>query len=75
MSVFQEANIPHLNQSAYKKKVSCADAILANQEVLSKSGNQVFMCLYDLHEAFDSVEYNSNLLEKLYDVGVKGKCW
>ena len=46
VSVFQEANISHSNQSAYKKKVSCADAILATQKVISrypKRGNQVFM--------------------------------
>ena len=32
------------------------------------------MCLYDLQKAFDSVEYPV-LLEKLFDVGVNGKCW
>ena len=74
-SVFQEANVPHPNQSAYKKKVSCADAILATQEVILrylKSGNKVVMCLYDLQKSFDSVEYPV-LLEKLFDVGVNGE--
>ena len=72
-----ESNIPHQSQSAYKKKISCADAILATQEVISrylKSGNQVFMCLYDLQKAFDSVEYPV-LLHRFYNVEVNGKIW
>ena len=55
-----EANIPHLNQSAYCKKVSCADAIFATQETIARyvrQGSHVFMCLYDLEKAFDTVEY------------------
>ena len=32
------------------------------------------MCLYDLQKAFDSVEYPI-LLQRLFDVGVNGKCW
>ena len=31
-SVFLEAGLPHVNQSAYRKAVSCADAIFATQE-------------------------------------------
>ena len=31
--VFQEANIPHRNQTAYRKNI-CADAILAMQEAI-----------------------------------------
>ena len=49
--VFLEASIPHPNQSAYRKRVSCADSIFATQEVIGRylrSGSQVFMCLYDL---------------------------
>ena len=75
--VFLEASIPHPNQSAYRKRVSCADAIFASQEVVARylrGGSQVFMCLYDLQKAFDSVEYPV-LLERLYEVGVSGKCW
>ena len=55
-AVFSEAGIPHVNQTAYRK-VSCADAIFATQEVIARyvnSGNEVFMCLYDLQKAFDS---------------------
>ena len=58
--VFLEAGIPHVNQSAYRKCVSCADAIFATQEVIIRylqGGNNVFMCLYDLQKAFDSLEY------------------
>ena len=72
-----EANVPHMNQSAYKKRVSCADAIFASQEVIARylrGGSTVYMCLYDLHKAFDSIEYPV-LLKRLYDLGVNGKCW
>ena len=31
-SVFASAGIPHVNQSAYRRAVSCADAIFATQE-------------------------------------------
>ena len=34
--VFLEAEIPHINQSAYQKRVSCSDAIFATQEVYRK---------------------------------------
>ena len=34
--VFLEASIPHPNQSAYRKRVSCADSIFATQEVSGK---------------------------------------
>ena len=60
--LLSEAGIPgpHVNQSAYSKKVSCSDAIFATQEAISRyvgGGNNVYMCLYDLQKAFDSVEY------------------
>ena len=60
-----------------KKKVSCADAIFAAQEVIArymKNGTQVYMCLYDLQKAFDSVEYPV-LLDRLFEVGMNGKMW
>ena len=34
--ILMEANIPHLNQSAYCKKVSCHDATFATQEAICK---------------------------------------
>ena len=58
--LFMEAGLPHPNQSAYRKRVSCADAIFATQEVISrylKEGSRMYMCLYDLQKAFDSVEF------------------
>jgi len=33
-AVFSEAGIPHVNQTAYRKKVSCADAILQHRRSL-----------------------------------------
>ena len=74
-SVFASAGIPHVNQSAYRRAVSCADAIFATQEVVARylrGGSRVYMCLYDLQKAFDSVEYPV-LLEKLYNAGVNSK--
>jgi len=75
--VFLEADLPHVNQTAYRKSVSCADAIFATQEVIARylnSGSKVYMCLYDLQKAFDSVEY-AVLMDKLFEVGVNGKMW
>ena len=72
--VFVEANVPHVNQSAYKKKVSCSDAIFATQEVIArylKGSSRVYMCLYDLQKAFDPIQYPV-LLKRLYDLGVNG---
>ena len=75
--VLQEVGAPHCNQSAYRKKVSCADAIFTTQEVIARfvrGGSRVHMCLYDLQKAFDSVEY-SVLLKRLFAVGINGKTW
>ena len=76
-SVFVAAGLPHINQSAYRRAVSCADATFATQEVIARylrEGSRVYMCLYDLQKAFDSVEYPV-LLQKLFDAGVNGKMW
>ena len=76
-TVFVEANIPHPNQSAYRKKVSCADTIFTTQEIIARymgNGSRVFMCLYDLQKAFDSIEYPV-LLDCLYAAGINGRCW
>ena len=75
--VLLEAGIPHINQSAYKKGVSCADAIFATQEAIARylrDGSKVYMCLFDLQKAFDSIEYPV-LLSHLYKVGINGKLW
>ena len=34
--VFDEADLLHINQTAYRKSVSCADAIFATQEVIAR---------------------------------------
>ena len=75
--VLMEAGFPHPNQSAYRSKVSCADAIFATQEVVNRylqEGSQVYMCLYDLQKAFDSVEFPV-LLRNLFDIGINSKTW
>ena len=75
--LFMEAGLPHPNQTAYRKHVSCADAIFSTQEVINRylqEGGKVYMCLYDLEKAFDSVEF-SILLKRLFDVGVNAKTW
>ena len=75
--VFLEAGLPHINQTAYRRAVSCADAIFVTQELIAKylkGGSRVFMCLYDMQKAFHSVEY-AVLLEKLFEAGVNGKLW
>ena len=75
--VFMEAGLPHINQTTYRRRVSCEDAVFATQEFVAKylrGGSPVYMCLYDLQKAFDSVEYPV-LLEKLFDAGVNGKMW
>ena len=75
--LFMEAGVPHPNQSAYRKSVSCADAIFATQEVINRyllEGGKVYMCLYDLEKAYDSVEF-SVLLKRLFQVGVNSKTW
>ena len=72
-----DAGVPHPNQSAYRKSVSCADAIFATQEVLNRyqlEGGKVYMCLYDLVKAFDSVEFPI-VLRRLFNVGVNSKTW
>ena len=69
-----EAGLLHINQSAYRKAVSFDDAIFATQEVVAqylRGGSCVYMCLYVLQKAFDSVEYPV-LLEKLFDVAMNG---
>ena len=57
--VLLEAGIPHINQSAYRKGVSCADMIFATQEVIARylrDDSKVYMCLFDLQKAFNSIE-------------------
>ena len=75
--LFAEAGLPHPNQSAYRKKVSCADAIFSTQEVINRylqEGSKMYMCLYDLQKAFDSIEFPV-ILKRLFEIGVNSKTW
>ena len=72
-----DSYIPQLTQTAYQKGVSCADAIFACKKIiakLTKEGDHVYSCLYDLASAFDTVEYPV-LLSHLMDAGITGKTW
>ena len=74
---FSERKILHLNQTAYRTGVSCAEAIFSTMEVIStysQCSEIVYMCFYDLQKAFDSIQYPV-LLNCLYESGVNGKAW
>ena len=74
---FSERKIPHLNQTAYRKGVSCAEAIFSTMEVIStysQCSEKVYMCFYDLQKAFVSIQYPV-LLKRLYEYGVNNKAW
>ena len=75
--VLLEKGIPHLNQTGYRRKVSCAEAIFSTMEAVSQfaqQGEKMYMCFFDLHKAFDSVQYPV-LLKRLYEAGIDGKTW
>ena len=77
LPTLSDRNIPQLTQTAYQKGVSCAEAIFACQEVISKvtrEGDSVYSCFYDLASAFDTVEYPV-LLESMHNAGISGKAW
>ena len=70
-----EVDFPHLNQSAYRKHTGCTDAIFATQKLIARyisEGSTVYMCLFDLQKAFDSIEFPV-LLDKLFSIGINGK--
>ena len=72
-----ETGFPHQNQSAFRKHVGCSDAIFATQELIARyisEGSTVHMCLFDLENAYDSVEF-AILLDQLFSIGVNGKTW
>ena len=72
-----ELNIPDRLQTAYQKGLSCSDATFVTQETLLhhlREGGHPYLCLFDLEKAFDSIEH-SILFERLFSVGVNGKCW
>lgn len=59
--VLMERGFPNQAQTAYRKGISCADAIFSTQETLLKytrEGENPIMCCFDLEKAFDSIEYD-----------------
>ena len=58
--LLEDAGVPQISQTAYKKGVSCKDSIFASQEANAKfisEGDNVYSCFYDLASAFDTVEF------------------
>ena len=75
--ILQEAGVPHVNQTAYRRHVGYADAIFATQETIAKhvqEGSTVYMCLNDLQKAFDSGEFPV-LLDRLFSNRKTWKNW
>ncbi len=73
----EDLNIPHCLQTAYRKGLSCSDAVFATQEALLthlREGRHPYICLFDVEKAFDSIEL-STLLSRLSAIGINGKCW
>ena len=73
-SVLMDKGLPHHGQTAYRKGISCADAIFSTQEAVlqrMRDGEHPTLCCFDLEKAFDSIEYPV-LLEHL---GINGKFW
>ena len=59
--------IPHTNQTAYRKGVSCAEAIFSTLSTYSNKNEKMHMYFYD----FDSIQYPMCLFE----AGVDGRVW
>ena len=77
LPVLQENGHPHIAQTAYRKKVSCQDAIFASLEAIRstlRDGHSAYLSLYDLEKAFDSIEH-AILLRSLFQAGVNGRSW
>ena len=75
--LFMERDFPSPSQSAYRKGVSCLDAIFTTQEAILKrmrDGDEPYLCFFDLEKAFDSIEYGV-LLRHMFNLGINGKCW
>ena len=72
-----ESNFPLYLQTAYQSGVSCGDAIFATQEAalkLLRERGKVFLSLFDLEKAFDTIE-KEVLLRCLYKKGICGRAW
>jgi hypothetical protein len=58
-----ENELPHVNQTAYQKKVSCAEAIFSTLEVVSKStqnNDRMYLCFCDLHLTLCNTQFFSS---------------
>ena len=57
--VLDSLNLPDSLQTAYRKGLSCSDAIFTTQEALLthlREGGHPYLCMFDLEKAFDFVE-------------------
>ena len=75
--ILEEKSFPHYAQTAYRRGVSCTDAIFATQEAILthiREDEKPTICFFDMEKAFDSIEYTT-LLDHLFKVGLNGKCW
>ena len=43
--VILEAGLPHINQSAYRRSVSCEDAVFATQEIVASISGRGVRCI------------------------------
>ena len=71
-TVLEEAGIPQLSQTAYRKGISCQDSIFAGTECNStfvSGGDNIYTCFYDLGSAFDTIQF-CVLLTELFNAGI-----
>ena len=70
--VFLEADLPHVNQTAYRRSVSCANAVFGNCQVSArwKQGVDMFV---RLAEGFRLGRIFCAIREAVYGIGVNGK--
>ena len=67
---------PHRAQTAYRKRVSYADAIFCTKETFLKMSEKAkILCCFDLEKAFDSIEYNVLFSHIFIIIGINGMCW
>jgi exonuclease III len=75
--IIEDLHLPDCLQTAYQKGISCSDAVFVTQEALLthlRENGHPYLCFFDMEKAFDSVEF-SVLLNRLFDLGINGKCW
>ena len=74
--VLLEKGIPHLNQTGYRRKVSCAEAIFVTVETVSQfaqQGERMHMCFHDLQKPLIQCSIlSSSAYTKLASMGKPG---